>query len=61
MLFTPYRLYHKPPLCGGILLAAVSPLARKLGSACRFAFWPSGLFYELDSSRFLLTTKRKAS
>ena len=32
MGFNPYRLYHKPPLRGGTLLAAVSPLARKLGS-----------------------------
>ena len=25
MVFTPYRLHHKPPLCGGNFFAAVSP------------------------------------
>ena len=34
MFFTPYRLYHKPPLRGGTFWAAVSPL-EKLGWLAR--------------------------
>ena len=34
MVFTPYRLYHKPPLRGGIFLAALSP-REKLGALPR--------------------------
>ena len=28
VVFTPYRIYHKPPLRGGSFLAAVSPLEK---------------------------------